>query len=456
MAYVDDTLLEDEQNTEGGPALAASSVGQAQTKSNQQSPSEIAKRGSGNFQNLGEYLRVNAPQQFGEKVAGKIGDEVTSAGQTIDQAQSDFKGRVDDNTVRDTNNLSGMVATDPRQVNQEQFTKLRDANYGGPSSIYDAKDLTSRVSSAAGTATGKANASQSEAGRFALLDSYFGKPKYTQGQKTLDNLLIQNDPGSQAAFEQMRQNADAVSARSKQLAPEAEAYAAQGRAATEGTRTAARGALGIDNAGAYTGQGAIGALNQGVDQRTQGLNDANAAAFQQAKGLTPGNKFNLSPEFLAAMGISGVDKGYGVDANPYLSQYAPITREQALTGDEAARARALESLSGGGPLFNSYDEAGTAPQNPKVNVNKTGYQNAVQGRKQDYTNQTNQYNQQRDQIQQQIDKIKNNVFIDPAEVQNLIAPYLRQQDEIDHQRSILDMNYLGSQPNAATFIHARS
>lgn len=444
MAYVDDTLLEDDQNQqEGGPALAASGAGQT-TKSATQSPQDIAKRGSGNFQNLGEYLRVNAPQQFGQKVAGKIGDEINSADQTINQAQTDFQSRVDNNAVRDTDNLTGQVATDPRQVNQDQFAKLRDAQYGGPSSLYDTEDLAARVQGAAGSAVGKANASQSESGRFALLDSYFGKPKYTQGEKTLDNLLIQNDPGSQQAFQQMRQNADQLNNRSKQIAPESEQYAAQGRATTEATRNAARNALGIDNSGNLTGTGAIGSIKGQLPTRTTDKNAALAKQYQDAVALAAQNKFGLTPEFLSAMGISG-DRGYGVDPSQYVSQNPSLNENQVVSQDEAGRLRALEGLANAGPLLSDYSHAGEADNAKAYSFDKNAYQGNVASQKASYENALAPISKNISDLTSQIESLQRHppIWLDPAEVQQQVNALDAQRQQYVQQKSTLDQKYLG-------------
>lgn len=456
MAYVDETLLDDEQNQEGGPVSGASSSGVA-TKSAQASPGEIAKRGSGNFQNLGEYLRVNAPQQFGQKVAGKIGDEITSAGQTLDQAQGDFKSRVDEKTVRDTGNLASQVSTDPRLVNQDEFAKVRDAEYKGPQSLYDAKDLSSRVQSATGTATGKANASQSEGGRFALLDSYFGKPQYNQGQKTLDNLLIQNDPGSQQAFDQMRQNAQALEGRAKQLAPEAQQYAAMGQQATKDARAGARSAVGIDDAGNLTGQGAIGAIKGQIPARTAAKNYRLGQEFNDASSMAAQNKFGLTPEFLAAMGVTG-NRGYGVDPTGYLSQASPVTDAQTITGDEAGRLQALEKLSGSGPLFDDYSKADTARDAKAYQFDKDRYSNDVTAQKSAYTSAASQIDTQVTAAQNQINQILSDqsFWLDPPERQRLAQPYVNQLTELKRQKSLLDQKYLGSGIGMDAFPNARS
>lgn len=455
MAYVDENLLDDELDQEnGGPTNAATA---AASTARPATAGQIAKRGSGNFADLGEYLRVNKPLEFGQQVAGKIGDEIGKADETVTGAETEFKSRVDANTVRDTDDLAGKLATDPRQVDKDQFARLRDAEYKGPASLADSKDISSRVRGSTGAALGKANASQTEGGRFALLDNYFGRPQYTQGEKTLDNLLIQNDPGSKDAFQQMRDNASAVSKKAEQLPASTLSYAAQGAQATRDARQGARGALGIDDSGNPTNSGAIGTARSDLAKRTSDMNAQRAQQFQQAKTIAGQNKFGLTPEFLEAMGVTG-DRGYGVDPTQFLTQGQTLADRQVATADDAARFRALEELAGGNlSMLDDYSQVGSAANSPAYNFNKQGYQGTVANEKAAYQSASSQNQAQAASLQQQINAIlsDNNMMKDPWEREAQAAPYIAQLNELKRQKALLDQKYLGGPISMDAFVNAR-
>lgn len=345
MAYVDETLLENEEE-QGGPTVSGSAASnQVQQTPSNSAPSQTAKKTPGNFANLTEYLRVNKPLQFGEQVAGKIGGEIDEGSKAVSDAETEFKSRVDGNTVRDTQGLTEQISANPMGVDVGAFKQLRDASYGGPKTLADTQDLSSRVLGATGTATGKAAASGTESGRFALLDSYFGKPQYSRGQKTLDNLLIQNDPNSQQAFAEMRTRADQLSDTSKNMGAQLEQYGSSGAQTTADTRTAARGALGIDDAGNMTGEGALGSSRNAINERLTSENARLQKEFQDAKAMAGQNRFGLRPEFLKAMGISVSPQNFGVDPTKFIQSNPALAKENVATMDEATRLRALEALA---------------------------------------------------------------------------------------------------------------
>lgn len=385
MAFVDDTLLEDEQES-GGPSSGASAVaGGGNAPASAGAPAASPKQKTpGNFANLSEYLRVNQPLNFGQQVAGKVGGEIDAGNEAVDDAEKQFKERVEGNTIRDTQGLTQKLSQDPASIDKDAFAQIRDASYKGPRSLADTQDLSSRVLGAAGTATGKAAASGTESGRFALLDSYFKKPEYSQGQKTLDNLLIQNDPNSQQAFSEIRNRAGQLSDKTKNLDPALAQFGAQGNQTTLDTRAGARAGIGIDDTGNLTGGGAIGNARGGIDSRYGSESKRIADELAMAQGVAGKNKYGLSPEFLEAMGVQGLTRGYGVDAMKYLSPNS-ITKENAVSSDDAARLRALESLGGADSYLNENGEFGTSDATKGYSFNKDAYGKQVEGQKNIYT-----------------------------------------------------------------------
>lgn len=394
MPYVDDNLLnEDEQS--GGPSVPGGGQSNLQS-ANPNLTATGQQKTPGRFANLNEYLRVNQPQEFGTQAAGKIDQDINKGQQTVDNAQQEFKSRADANTVTDSQGLIGKVATDPVNIAVDDYAKLRDAEYKGPKTLNDAGDLYSQVQGATRAATGKAKASGSESGRFALLDSYFGRPTYSQGQKSLDNLLIQNDASSRQAFDQVRANADTLAQNAKTAVAGLEQYGGQAQAKTKKTRDEARGALGIDDAGNVLPTDSFnppGNGNVGIGGGPAPLPSGGGAAIQQllmqldqAIGARQ-NRTNL-PTTAQGLGLNGEDLSVGakfidpwtgarelapagstLGLDPFGNNYYSATdasaynRGNIATTDQAARLKALEGLAGldANSLVSNIDEAGTAP-----------------------------------------------------------------------------------------------
>lgn len=345
MAYVNDFELE-EENEPGGPLVPGGGTGPA-TAGSAQAPASSGGRPKtpGRFADLGEYLRVNAPQEFGQKVAGKIGEEITRGQQTIDSAANEFRSRADAAKVEDTQGLIGQVNTDPMNVDFDAFKGLKDAEYKGPVNLSDTRDLYGQVKGAAGTAVGKANASKSEGGRFALLDSYFGRPDYTQGQKTLDNVLIQNDPNSQQAFDQMRQNASQLQQNVNQTGVDLGNYGAGAKATTQNTRSTARSTLGIDDAGNLTGSGAIGGVQSSVKNRLTARQQEQQDKLARAKAALQGNDITgLEDDLYNVLGLQGLYSTWGQDATRHLTENE-LKLGNVATTDEQRRMDALSKLA---------------------------------------------------------------------------------------------------------------
>lgn len=387
MPYIDN--LDDDEQLQNGEASQVSSgsqvLGSGSGAPTAQNAQANAKKGSGQFADLGEYLRVNAPQQFGSKLAGKVGDDVAQAGETVQKAGDEFKNRADQSTVvadadlvsRATGEGAADFAADDNNVTA--FQNQMNAEYKGPTAFSDARDLYSQATSAAKTAASKAKAGDSEGGRFALLDNYFGRDNYTTGEKSLDNMLVQNDPNSQQAFKQMQENAKAVADQSKQVEAQANTFGSQARGTTEGTKRAAREAIGIDDAGNIVeGSGAIGGLqstvNQSLEQRMakqQAEREAISAALQN-RDLT-----TLTPEQRQLLSLEDVRDLYGLDASKYLSA-TELSRGGVATVDQQRRMAALAKLAN---LENSFlpdaDLAGTQDDEALLAFDRAGLGAAI-------------------------------------------------------------------------------
>lgn len=298
---------------------------------------------SGAYTNLQSYLDANKSLNFGGQVAGKVQGEVDQAKTAQDEASSAFKGQVDAGATRANDDLVNEAVSNPTGVVGDQqkfsdFLKQRDAEYKGPNNLVDNTDLYTSTLQATERAGQRAGVTDDEAGRKALLDEYYGtgagRTDYTPGQKKLDNLLIQNDPNSKAAFEKVRADAGAVGQNFNTLKDTLAGYAGQGKADTQAARAKTRAALGIDDAGNLLatdqtrGNGAIQDTVEGLDEKVAARR-AQLAAEQARLNPLAGKKYlsDISQDDLGYLGIDPNNAGAfgGIDIRPQgnLGQYAP-------------------------------------------------------------------------------------------------------------------------------------
>lgn len=256
----------------------------------------------------------------------------------------------------------------------DRFVQMRDANYAGPKSLLDESSLYDPAQIATEKAREAAAATETDGGRKALLDKYFGtgagRFDYNEGQKKLDNLLISQDPTARDAFQGVRDSNQAVQGNFDSLKSALEGYAGQGAAATADARAKTRDVLGIDDSGAYQNRGVIaddlGRIDQSVQGRldelarekgiiasTKGVKDLNQLTSEQ-RALMGG----FDPSKVAASDIAkddgyntgwnvGQGYGYNVDPSTY-GQYVPegdINRGTVGTQQDMARIEALAKLA---------------------------------------------------------------------------------------------------------------
>lgn len=309
------------ENLEGpGTQTVAGGSGTMAPQTNAPSAQDRGKpTQSGSWTNLDNYFNANAGQGFGEKVAGKVGADVDAASNQIDAASQEFKNRSDAGTTRADESLLSGVSQDPTAIANDEaklaaFKKQRDAQYAGPSSFADTADLYGKTWGAVDSASTKAKSSDSEGGRYALLDNYFGRSDYSGGQKGLDNLLVANDPNSRQAFQNVQAKADAAKGKFNTAGNEAATYAATNRGVVEGTRKQAADAVAASKS----------ATQQAID---------NYYGELKAKAdMDRGNFVNSTP------------KQYGVDPSKFLTTVEADAMQTA-TPEMRARLNALAALS---------------------------------------------------------------------------------------------------------------
>jgi len=362
MAF--DFFKDDEEDIEGGssqaPQAAQQQVGPSQggmveQESPQQGGADQPSK-SGSFTNLQSYLDANAATEFGQKVAGDVEGDVQGARQAQDTAEQGFKQAADTGSYQTDQGLLDRVGSDAvglaaDETEAARFKALRDAQYKGPNALEDREELYNPAQQKTAEASELAGLTGSEGGRKALLDRFYGagvgKYDYTSGEKKLDNLLIQNDPGARQAFEGVRGQAEETSGRFSKIEDALKNYAQSKAEETAQARAAARGAIGIDEQGQLVeGQGALGAAYGGIDKAFQ---DRSALQSKQLaelnKAFKTGDYRKLDPKLKAMVGIGGgTGSLFNVDPSKYLSA-TKLSAPGTSSEEQGAQLQALSSLA---------------------------------------------------------------------------------------------------------------
>lgn len=345
---------EEEQNQGGGSAQG----GQAAKQLGQESPvvtgaqtKNAGPTASGSFTNLQSYLDANKDLNFGSQVAGRVQGEVDKATAAQNQADSGFRGLVDQGTVKKDNDLLSAVNSNPNSIVSDQnklstFDKMRDATYGGPNSLVEKADLYNPAQTQTDKAWQVSQQVGSEGGRKAYLDQQYGsgagRYDYSSGKQKLDNLLIAQDPTSKQAFQNVQANAQGAKNAFSTLQSALDQYAQQGKATTADTRSATRAAVGLDANGNWLADntatpGAMQNTLKGLDQTVAAKQAELTNAFNTLSGTYGKKNLNdLTPQQLQMLGITDQIKaqntGYDVGPSGFVGSYAPYAapyREQA-------------------------------------------------------------------------------------------------------------------------------
>lgn len=336
--FIDDTLQDKDKDPSqvqisGASPTTDSSGNVTQSQNNKRD----INTGSG-YQNLDKYLSTNESQNFGNQVLGKVEGEVEGAKQNQTDASQAFTNKVNTSNYVPTSEQVNQALANPTGANPSDFQKWQSQAYAGPKSLGESQGDWNQYWSGTNKANTSASLLGSEPGRFTLLDSYFGKPSYNYGQKSLDNLLVQQSGLGKETKDVQNQAAQLKSQGAEQ------AKNLQGAASTR-----------------------AGQVEQSRNQVNQSFNDAQTQAqqnventFQQAQAARAGEQAaikaslgqgQVSRDQLAKIGLGEGQSLYNLDLNKYLTANGGLTKEQAATDDERTRLNALAQLAGIGQNY---------------------------------------------------------------------------------------------------------
>ena len=347
-------------------------------------------KNSGSWTNLNAYLDANKgnAEQMGATIAGKINDQGSKTQGLIDNSRNDFTTKADAGTI---SNLAGAQKdaeditkaarynADNVQVNDEQinrFKEVSNAAYKGPADLSFSDYYSDAQKNLNKSNEYKSNA-QNDEGRFNLLQEFFNRPTYSQGQKAFDNLLIQgnqdaknNIQNSANSLNNLQGNWDAANLFATDLAN-------QRTLDSNAANAAARSYL-TSNRNERTDE---------VDADLKGISDNWNNEYNTYSDLLTGyngGDFNVTQEQADKLGLTN-GSGQGIynllagndTEDKKLLDLKAYDASKVVSKDQFAQLAALDMLAnqfGGNSIskFSNKDDAGTLGLNNNFNASRFG------------------------------------------------------------------------------------
>ena len=334
MVYVRsfDEQGKDEKEVDEGSSLTTNTGGVIGT--GQQGDPKAAKRESGAFTNLRQYVEVNALQakQFTADTTNALRSGIEQGKDTVRREYDGFKGQVDQNTIRDDEQLRGRNASEivGDDTARDAYQKRLNASYTGPTAFTSEKgyqDLADKQQTIGNTST--------FAGKKQVAQDLYTKqrPTYTQGEANLDGVFLNQPKDSRQQFQALRDWTEGeVGGFKSGIADQSGALVQAAQDTTQQTRDTYRQDLAGDRS----------ALNSSVDQAVLAENQRRKAAYDQA--VNSGEKYDSGGWNKLTNELNQAD---------YIRYGGDVNSSHVLTDQQLAEARALAAL-GGDPTSNPY------------------------------------------------------------------------------------------------------
>lgn len=391
MAYEAEQQDQDKKNQNGAQSGSGGMLSFGATP-NPISSNEGKQQTSGSWANLQNYLDANQDQAagMGEKVASGISQDINTASQSFKGAQDEFNKAPTTDLSKSKESVD-QILSKPTLANDQdvsQFQGIKNGSYKGPKSIQDTSGWAT-ASSDAQKAQNTVDLSGSEAGRQTLLTKQYARPDYSQGAKTLDQMLIQRNSDAQKKIQDSTHGWEAIN-QAISAAPQSTAMIGAQRmhdaqAASDYAKT--------------RGDDATNALTQAIGNRVA---NKSSERDQVWKALTSDMTDTAwDPKTMEALGVQSGQKLYNVDPNRYLAEAQSPTKETVATPEEVAQYLALSKIMGVDPTYITPDAAKNAgTYGAPFSFDKAGFMGAVDQAQKNYLNDMNalnidQYGQQR-------------------------------------------------------------
>lgn len=264
------------------------------------------------------------------------------------------------------NNMT-LTPSEPNEVSG--FQSQENAAYNGPT------DFTK--SAGYGQAQNDINSAQtalgelgSESGRDVLLQNQYSGASangYNQGEKNLDQALLEGSPQAQSALQGVQSQWSGIG---NILGT-----------ATNNENSAAANAVSVDAATSAAAKAALAAANNNFQNTVTGqlTSDQQSYSSLLAEAQKDLQSNTFTPAVLQALGLSQGEHTYGADPSQFFSAGVNPTLYNTANAQQYAEATALANLAGGTAqsfLPSQYEsQAGTASP---FTFNNSGFNNAIQ------------------------------------------------------------------------------
>lgn len=378
---------EEEQSSGSGQEIA----GAPAVVAGADQPSDSPGTSSGSYTNLQKYIEANKGRDFGGQVAGKIEGETQEGLNKLGAAEQQFRSDVDANTINFSDDLRQKISDAPEALTSEDrqmAQRVRTGSYAGPSDFSGGvdNDQYSELRKQFGGLEETKRSLESPGGKRGLLEKYYGRPTYTEGEKSLDEYLL---GGGKTALEGAANRAgDAIS----QYGTKKDELNQRARSAKQTSDLAKQQygqLLGLDSSGNIAsyqrGSGQSGLIQQDLERlnnRAADISNKQSSIINKAKGLRGADKnINLaSPDADIYGNLGGVDSLYGVDPSKYL-RANQVDYQRAATQQDLARMAALTQLAGAEQNYIDPSLVGSVNDSNSVSFDEQGFQNAVNANK---------------------------------------------------------------------------
>lgn len=293
---------------------------------------------SGRFTNLNQYLQANKGTNMGGQIVNNLSSQANNLSGQFDNAENASKQQAQQGAAPSYN--SGFVSNflaNPSQSSQDPnnaalFNQYRDASYTGPTSIQGINNIVAQGNNLA-TET---NQGTTEAGRQTLLQNLFGQNGgYTQGQQTLDNLLINSDPNQVSQLQNLGSVGQGLTNKFANEQTNFGNLVNQYTGQAADTQAQTRQAL----------QNTIQGIGTQAQQTLDTTNTARQNQFNDIKSSL--NSGTPNDATMQSLGLTPNMNTYGVnDFTKYLTSGNPLNINQALTPDQYSQLQALSNISG--------------------------------------------------------------------------------------------------------------
>lgn len=338
--------FEDENQLEPGQVqLSGASPTDSTAEAEPNQPKQKQDTGSG-FQNLDKYLSTNQPKEFGNQLLGKVQGTIDGAKENQNQASDQFKQKVTSADVLPTQNQVNQSIAAPDQANAKEFQGWLSNTYDGPKSLAEDQSSFNKFNSGTQNAATQSKLLGSESGRFGLLDNFFGRPSYSFGEKSLDNLLVQQ-AGLGKETRGLQNQAAQLKSQGDLQAKNLQGFAAQRAGEVDQNRKAARSAVGLDDNGQVILGDNAGALGKSYQEVGSKLTAENAARKAEQDSLRQGSAIGqLSQDQLSKLGLAAGQNLYNLDLSNYINYGGELSRNQVMTPEQRSYIRALSQMTG--------------------------------------------------------------------------------------------------------------